>query len=81
MALNGIKFHINLCSWFVSGILYSLFYTTIIIIVMTEAFSYPILLYGNSFIIWIFLFFHVAHLIAFGMHIAAYFSKCKYKFM
>ncbi|XP_033225198.1 ATP-binding cassette sub-family A member 17-like isoform X3 [Belonocnema kinseyi] len=75
MAQNGIKFHMNLCSWLVSGILYSLFYTTVITISITEAFDNPFLFHGNSFIIWLFLIFHTAHLIAFGMHIASYFSN------
>ncbi|KAH0563705.1 hypothetical protein KQX54_004911 [Cotesia glomerata] len=35
----------------------------------------PFLLYGNAFIVWIALFLHTCHVIAFGYHISSYFWK------
>ena len=79
MALNGVPFYKNLCSWLVSGILHGSLYSIILTVVMSQAFGNPILFYGNPFITWVFLVIHIAHLITFGMHITSYFSKCKFK--
>lgn len=75
MNLKGIQFYENLFSWLVTGTLQGIFFSTLIIIVMTQCFENPILSYGNSFIIWLFFIFHFGHLTAFGMHFSSYFSK------
>lgn len=81
MNLKGIHFYENLFSWLITGILQGIIFSTLIIIVMTQCFENPILSYGNSFIIWLFLIFHFGHLTAFGMHIASYFSNSKFYFI
>ena len=80
MSMNGVKNYQNLLSWFISGLLFSIVYITPLLILFTNAFVSdvePYLYYGNVFIVAIMLIAHVAHLIAFGMHIASYFSRCK----
>lgn len=81
MAMNGVKQYQNLLSWLIVGIIFSIFYTVPIIILFKNTFSGnvdPYLYYSNTFIFWIILTAHIAHLISFGMHIAAYFSKRKF---
>lgn len=81
MAMNGVKQYQNLLSWLIVGIIFSIFYTVPIIILFKNTFSGnvdPYLYYSNTFIFWIILTAHVAHLISFGMHIAAYFSKPRF---
>ncbi|EZA61865.1 hypothetical protein DMN91_006090 [Ooceraea biroi] len=78
MAMNGVKLFYNLLSWFITGIIFSSFYVIPSIILFKNTFSSNVeayLQYGNGFIFWILFTGHVAHLIAFGMHIAAYFSR------
>ncbi|XP_011496889.1 PREDICTED: ATP-binding cassette sub-family A member 1-like [Ceratosolen solmsi marchali] len=78
MAMNGVPTYLNLLSWLVSGLIFSISYISALIILFNFAFTnnvHPYLYYGNSFIFWIVLIFHVGHLITFGMHISAYFSK------
>ena len=81
MAMNGVKHYQNLLSWLLTGILFSIFYTVPVIILFKNTFSGnvdPYLYYSNTFIFWLILTVHVAHLILFGMHVAAYFSKPRF---
>jgi len=81
MAMNGVKLAYNLLSWLIIGILFSTIYIIPIIILFKNTFSTNVeayLEYGNGFIIWLLFTTHVTHLITFGMHIAAYFSRRKY---
>jgi len=83
MAMNGVKLAYNLFSWLITGILFSIIYIIPIIILFKNTFSTNVEAYlehGNGFILWLLFTTHVAHLITFGMHIAAYFSKRKYLF-
>lgn len=83
MAMNGVKQYQNLLSWLLTGIIFSVFYTVPVIILFRNTFSGnvdPYLYYSNTFIFWLILTVHVAHLILFGMHVAAYFSKRKFHF-
>ncbi|XP_014205590.1 ATP-binding cassette sub-family A member 1-like [Copidosoma floridanum] len=78
MAMNGVPTYLSLLSWLVSGLIFSLSYVTALIVSFNFAFTdnvHPYLYYGNSFIFWLVLILHVGHLITFGMHISAYFSK------
>ncbi|XP_008203603.1 phospholipid-transporting ATPase ABCA1 isoform X2 [Nasonia vitripennis] len=78
MAMNGVPTYLNLLSWLVSGLIFSVSYVSALIFLFNIAFTdnvHPYLYYGNSFIFWIVLILHVGHLITFGMHISAYFSK------
>lgn len=82
MAMNGVPTYLNLLSWLVSGLIFSVSYVSALIILFNVSFTdnvHPYIYYGNSFIFWLVLILHVGHLITFGMHISAYFSKCKYK--
>ncbi|XP_076395704.1 phospholipid-transporting ATPase ABCA3 isoform X2 [Megachile rotundata] len=81
MAMNGVKHYQNLLSWLITGVFFSIFYVVPIIILFKNTFSKnvdPYLYYGNSFIFWLLFTVHIAHLISFGMHIAAYFSKPRF---
>ncbi|XP_076222279.1 ATP-binding cassette sub-family A member 17 isoform X2 [Nomia melanderi] len=81
MAMNGVKHYQNLLSWLITGILFSIFYIVPITVLFENTFSdnvEPYLHYSNSFIFWLILTVHVAHLISFGMHVAAYFSKPRF---
>ncbi|XP_011644080.1 retinal-specific ATP-binding cassette transporter-like [Pogonomyrmex barbatus] len=78
MAMNGVKSAYNLFSWLITGIVFSNFYILPILILFKHTFSSNVeayLEYGNGFIFWFLFSTYVAHLITFGMHIAAYFSK------
>ncbi|XP_076622006.1 phospholipid-transporting ATPase ABCA3 [Colletes latitarsis] len=78
MAMNGVRHYQNLLSWLITGILFSIFYIVPILLLFKNTFSGnvdPYLYYSNTFIFWLVLTTHVAHLILFGMHIAAYFAK------
>ncbi|KOC60391.1 ABC transporter A family member 6 [Habropoda laboriosa] len=78
MAMNGVKTYQNLLSWLITGIVFSIFYVIPIIVLFKNTFTGnvdPYLYYSNAFIFWLILTVHVAHLISFGMHVAAYFSK------
>lgn len=84
MAMNGVKLVYNLLSWLITGILMSTIYIIPIIILFKNTFSDNVeafLEYGNAFIFWLLFTAHIAHLITFGMHIAAYFSKRRYLFI
>ncbi|OAD58503.1 ATP-binding cassette sub-family A member 3 [Eufriesea mexicana] len=81
MAMNGVKPYQNLLSWLIAGIVFSIFYIIPMIILFKNAFFPnvdPYLYYSNTFIFWLILTAHVAHLISFGMHVAAYFSKPRF---
>ncbi|XP_029158875.1 LOW QUALITY PROTEIN: retinal-specific ATP-binding cassette transporter-like [Nylanderia fulva] len=81
MAMNGVKMAYNLLSWLITGILFSIIYTVPIIILFKNTFSTNVeayLQYGNAFIFWLVFTAHIGHLITFGMHIAAYFSKPRF---
>ncbi|XP_014231053.1 ATP-binding cassette sub-family A member 3-like isoform X1 [Trichogramma pretiosum] len=78
MAMNGVPTYLNLLSWLISGLIFSVSYVTALILLFNIAFTenvHPYLYYGNSFIFWLTLILHVGHLLTFGMHISAYFSK------
>ncbi|XP_039306683.1 retinal-specific phospholipid-transporting ATPase ABCA4 isoform X2 [Solenopsis invicta] len=78
MAMNGVKLACNLFSWLITGLLVSTIYIIPIIILFKNTFSKNVealLKYSDGFIFWLLFTTHVAHLITFGMHIAAYFSK------
>lgn len=81
MAMNGVKQLYNLLSWLLTGILFSNLYIIPIIILFKSTFNkegvVAYLHYGNSFIFWLLFTANIAHLITFGMHVAAYFSKRK----
>nr|XP_034183985.1 retinal-specific phospholipid-transporting ATPase ABCA4-like [Osmia lignaria] len=81
MAMNGVKHYQNLLSWLITGILFSIFYIVPIIILFKNTFSGnvdPYLYHSNTFIFWLIFTVHIAHLISFGMHVAAYFSKPRF---
>ncbi|XP_008205027.1 phospholipid-transporting ATPase ABCA1 [Nasonia vitripennis] len=78
MAMNGVSNCINLLSWLVTGLIFSIFYTVPIVILMnftTAEDAFPYLYHGNSILFWLVLTVHVGHLITFGMHISAYFKR------
>lgn len=81
MGMNGVQLYQNLLSWLLTGVAFSIFYILPIIVLFKNTFTgnvEPYLYYSNSFIFWLILTVHVAHLISFGMHLAAYFSKRKF---
>ncbi|XP_017755068.1 PREDICTED: ATP-binding cassette sub-family A member 1-like [Eufriesea mexicana] len=81
MAMNGVKQYQNLLSWLITGTVFSIFYIIPMIILFKNTFSAnvdPYLYYSNTYIFWLILTAHVAHLISFGMHVAAYFSKPRF---
>lgn len=80
MAMNGVTMAYNLLSWLITGIICSTIYIVPIIILFKNTFSTNVeafLEYGDGFIFWLLFTAHITHLITFGMHIAAYFSKRK----
>jgi len=84
MAMNGVKSFYNLLSWLITGIIFSSFYIVPTIILFKNTFTMNVeayLQYGNGFISWLLFTAHIAHLISFGMHVAAYFSKRKYNIL
>ena len=81
MAMNGVPTYLNLLSWLVSGLIFSASYVTALIILFNSTFTSNVqsyLHYGNSFIFWLVLMLHVGHLLTFGMHVSAYFSRCEF---
>lgn len=78
MPMNGVKLYQNLASWLVSGVIFSNLYIIPIITLFKHSFTSNVNPYfdaGNVFILWLFFVIHITHLISFGMHVAAYFSK------
>lgn len=81
MTMNGVKEYQTLLSWLVIGVIFSIFYVVPMTVLFKNTFSVnvePYLYYSNTFIFWLILTVHVTHLISFGMHIAAYFSRRKF---
>ncbi|XP_014205585.1 ATP-binding cassette sub-family A member 2-like [Copidosoma floridanum] len=80
MAMNGVPNYLNLLSWLLSGLIFSLLYTVPIVILSNIWFEgkTPLLYDGNSFIFWLILTLHAAHLFTYGMHISAYFTRSKF---
>ncbi|XP_011251490.2 retinal-specific ATP-binding cassette transporter [Camponotus floridanus] len=81
MAMNGVKLSYNLLSWLITGILCSILYVVPITILFKITFSTNVeayLHYGNGFIFWLMFTTHIGHLITFGMHIAAYFTRPRF---
>lgn len=79
--MNGVKLYQNLLSWLITGSIFSILYVIPLIILFKNTFSTrvdPYLYYSNAFLFWILMTVHIVHLISFGMHIAAYFSKRKF---
>lgn len=84
MAMNGVKLAYNLFSWLITGVIFSTIYIVPTIILFETTFTKNVeafLQYGNGFIFWLLFTTHVTHLITFGMHVAAYFSKRRYLFV
>ncbi|KAI4504278.1 hypothetical protein M0802_000749 [Mischocyttarus mexicanus] len=78
MAMNGVKLYQNLLSWLTTGCIFSIFYIIPLIVLFKNTFSTrvdPYLYYSNALLFWILMTIHITHLISFGMHVAAYFSK------
>ncbi|XP_032690164.1 phospholipid-transporting ATPase ABCA1-like isoform X2 [Odontomachus brunneus] len=82
MAMYGVNLFYNLLSWLTTGILLSNLYIIPTIILFKNSFNkidvLAYLHYGNAFIFWLLFTANIAHLISFGMHIAAYFSKPRF---
>ena len=81
MSMNGVPNCLNLFSWLITSLIFSLFYVVPIVSLLnftSTDLALPFLYYGNSFIFWLVLTINVAHLITFGMHISAYFRRCKF---
>ncbi|KAK9310741.1 hypothetical protein QLX08_000052 [Tetragonisca angustula] len=81
MTMNGVKEYQTLLSWLVIGVIFSIFYVVPMTVLFKKTFSVnvePYLYYSNTFIFWLILTVHVTHLISFGMHIAAYFSRPRF---
>ncbi|XP_014485767.1 PREDICTED: ATP-binding cassette sub-family A member 1-like [Dinoponera quadriceps] len=82
MAMNGVKQFYNLLSWLFIGILFSNLYIIPIIALFKTTFNKGVVVaymhYGNGFIFWLLFTANIAHLISFGMHIAAYFSRPRF---
>lgn len=80
MSMNGVSNGLNLLSWIISGLIFmsiSCVLPMIILLITSTGDALPYLNYGSPFIMWLVLTFHVAHLLAFGVHVSAYFSKCE----
>ncbi|XP_058807202.1 uncharacterized protein LOC131673316 [Phymastichus coffea] len=79
MAMNGVPNHLNLLSWLVSALIFSMLYITPITLLLTlyttEDVPMSFIHYGNPFILWLLLVLNVAHLVTFGMHVSAYFTR------
>lgn len=76
LSLNGVPKHLNLFSWLFSGLILAIFYIILAVasakIVISQLGNYW--QFEGSVIFWLVLVTHAIHLIAFGMHISAYFS-------
>lgn len=78
MSVNGVKNHVNLLSWLVSGALYSTMYLLPMVMILKHFMPptvVPFLSHGNAFLVWLALFIHICHVIAFGFHLSSYFWK------
>lgn len=78
MSMNGVSKCQNAFSWLLSGSIFSVLYITPIALVLT---MYPFstmeayFVNSNFFLVWLFLFVHIAHGIAFVSFIASLFSR------
>jgi hypothetical protein len=80
MTMNGVSNTLNLFSWLSSGITFVILFCItpiVVVLLFSTGDALPFLNYGNPFLIWLSLSFHIAHLFTYGIHISAYFSKCK----
>lgn len=81
MCMNGISNALNLFSWLISGLLFlSIFCVTPILVffIIPVGDGLPYLYYGNPIILLLVFTAYVGHLLAFGVHVSSYFSRCKY---
>ncbi|XP_008203624.1 retinal-specific phospholipid-transporting ATPase ABCA4-like [Nasonia vitripennis] len=78
MSMNGVSNGLNLFSWLVSNWIFLsivIVLPTVIAVLYSVTDVTPFLNSGNPFIIWIVFNIHVAHLLAYGLHVSSYFSK------
>ncbi|XP_063977334.1 uncharacterized protein LOC135162614 [Diachasmimorpha longicaudata] len=78
MSVNGVSTKMNLFSWLTSGAIFSTCYLAPIVLIMKHFMPpqvVPFLTYGNPFIVWLVLFIHCWHVLAFGYHLSSYFWK------
>ncbi|KAK0158992.1 hypothetical protein PV328_009925 [Microctonus aethiopoides] len=78
MSVNGVSNRLNLLSWFVSAAIWSTSYLMPIVLILKHFMPptvLPFLMYGNPFLLWLALFIHTCHLLAFGYHLSSYFWK------
>uniref|UniRef100_A0A0C9QB95 ABCA3_5 protein n=1 Tax=Fopius arisanus TaxID=64838 RepID=A0A0C9QB95_9HYME len=78
MSVNGVSTKMNLFSWLISGAIFSTCYLAPIVLIMKHFMPpevIPFLTYGNPFIVWLVLFVHCWHVLAFGYHLSSYFWK------
>ncbi|KAK0162596.1 hypothetical protein PV327_006362 [Microctonus hyperodae] len=78
MSVNGVSNRLNLLSWFVSAAIWSTSYLMPIVLILKHFMPptvLPFLMYGNPFLLWLILFIHILHLLAFGLHLSSYFWK------
>ncbi|XP_058807215.1 retinal-specific phospholipid-transporting ATPase ABCA4-like [Phymastichus coffea] len=78
MSMNGISNSSNLLSWIVSGlVLLTVFCVipTVALLISSSGEGMPFVKYGNPLILFLTLFLYVVDMLAFGMHLSAYFTK------
>lgn len=78
--MNGVSNGLNLFSWLVSNWIFlsvAIVLPTVVVLLFSTTEATPFLNSGNPVIIWIVFNIHVAHLLAYGLHVSSYFSKCK----
>ncbi|XP_017876215.1 ABC transporter A family member 1-like [Ceratina calcarata] len=81
MAINGVSQYQNLLSWLITSVVFSNLYIIPILILFKNTFSenaVPYLYHSNTFIFWLILVVHIAHLTSFGMQAVAYISNSRY---
>lgn len=81
MSMNGVPNYLNLLSWLATGMIFSLLYTVPIILILSLAAdegSREFIEYGSPFIVWLVMALNIGHIITFGMHVSAYFTRCMY---
>ncbi|XP_033219462.1 retinal-specific phospholipid-transporting ATPase ABCA4-like isoform X2 [Belonocnema kinseyi] len=81
ISMNGVKNYENLLSWLMSGLFFSILYILPRLILFKISFSQatPYLYFGNIFLVGVMHYVHIVHLLAFGYHIASYFSKSTFR--
>ncbi|XP_015588178.1 ATP-binding cassette sub-family A member 1 isoform X2 [Cephus cinctus] len=77
MATTGVRSYQNLLSWIISGMMLGTVYISLVVVELKLPLftDMAYLQYGNGFLLWLALFLNLAHWIANGLHIGAYFSK------